>query len=328
MISAPLARRTATRALRAPMVNGAVRALARARGHRLVLVYHRVGEPAPAHCEIVPSVPVDVFRAQLQALVETVDLVTLDEVLADEGMRLAETGCRRPAVAVTFDDDLPSHSAVALAALRDMRVRAAFFLSGRALHGLGPYWFQQLEALLVVHGKARVAALLNVPEGGPADLALACERDAHLRRRVAELAADIPSLGVLERDAIAALAAAGMIVGFHTVDHGILPGMHDAALDDAVTRGRDALAAATGAAVRYFAYPHGKADARSAAAVKRAGFDAAFTGHPEPLRPRDDRHRLGRWEPGPLSVDDLLVKLAIRLHRAARPPAQESPSWT
>ena len=39
----------------------------------------------------------------------------------------------------------------------------------------------------------------------------------------------------------------------------------------------------------------------------------------ERILPRDDRYRLGRWEPGPLGVDDLLVKLALRLHRAARP---------
>jgi peptidoglycan/xylan/chitin deacetylase (PgdA/CDA1 family) len=298
------------------MINRAVRALACARGHRLILVYHRVGQPTRPQSEVIPSIPRDVFRAQLEALREIADLVSLDEILAEDGRRSAATGGRRPAVAVTFDDDLPSHVAHALPVLCETRVPAAFFLSGRALYGLGPYWFQQLEALLVVHGNARTAALLGVTSVEPERLAFACEREGNLRRRVRELATDVPHPGVLERDDVTALAAAGMTVGFHTVDHGILPGMDSEALQDAVNRGRDRLAAAAGTAVRYFAYPHGKADARSAAAVRHAGFDAAFTGRPEPFRQHDDRHRLGRWEPGPLAVDDLVVELAVRLHRA------------
>jgi hypothetical protein len=188
------------------------------------------------------------------------------------------------------------------------------------LNGLGPYWFQNLEALLLTYGHARTAALLGLPPADrdqPGDLALACERDAELRRRVVELSAGAPDPGILEPDRIVALVDGGMTIGFHTLDHDVLPDVDDTALDMAVTRGRDRLAAVAGDAIRYFAYPHGKADARSVGAVRRAGFAAAFTGRPEPLRPRGDRHRIGRWEPGPLAVDDLLVKLAVRLHRAA-----------
>ena len=149
------ARRAGTALLRSATVNRAVRALARLRGHRLILVYHRLGPAVSPGCEIVPSVPVDVFRTHLQALGEVVDLVTLDEILAEDGTRLGTAGCgRRPAVALTFDDDLPSHVGQALPALREFGVPAAFFLSGRALHGRGAYWFQHLEALLVAHGRA------------------------------------------------------------------------------------------------------------------------------------------------------------------------------
>jgi peptidoglycan/xylan/chitin deacetylase (PgdA/CDA1 family) len=314
----PLARRAATSLLRLPTVNRAVRALARVRGHRLVLVYHRLGHPSAAGCEVVPSVPVDVFRAQLQALGEVVDLVTIDEILAEDGRRSwAAAGRRRPAVAVTFDDDLPSHADQALPVLRDFGVPAAFFLSGRALHGCGAYWFQRLEALLIAYGEPRTAALLGLPKARAGGLAVTCEGNSDMRRRVSELAADLPTPEILERDAITALGAAGMTVGFHTIEHDIVPSLDDASLDAAVSRGRADLAAATGGAVRYFAYPHGKADPRSAAAVRRAGFDAAFTGRPQPVRSGDDRYRLGRWEPGALGVDDLLVNMAVRLHRAA-----------
>jgi len=308
-----LAKRAALRVVRSPMINRALRALAHVRGHRLVLIYHRIGHPAPPRAEVVPSVPVEVFRAQLQALGEFVDLVTLDEILGN-GCRPPENGDRRPAVAVTFDDDLPSHVGYALPVLRELNVRAGFFLSGRALHGLGAYWFQQLEALLIAHGAARTAALLGLPGAAPTDLGLACERDIQARRRLTQCAADVPPPDILDADDVAALARAGMTVGFHTVSHAILPDLDEDALDDAVMLGRDRLAAAAGTTVSYFAYPHGKVDGRCAAAVRRAGFVAAFTGRAGPLRRRDDPYRLARWEPGPLGTDDLLAELAIRLH--------------
>jgi peptidoglycan/xylan/chitin deacetylase (PgdA/CDA1 family) len=308
-------RRVAETLLRSATISRAARALARFRRHRLVLVYHRLCPSAPSGCEIVPSVPVDLFRAQLQALAEIYDLVTLDEILC-ENRSEGEAGSRprRAAIAVTFDDDLPSHAEHALPVLRELGVPAAFFLSGRALHGLGPYWFQQLEALLVAHGERRAAALLHLPGRRAGEMVLACEASADLRRRVSDLSAGLPAPGILERDAITALAAGGMTIGFHTVEHDILPALHGRDLDNAVSRGREDLAIAAGTTVRYFAYPHGKADTRAAAAVSRAGFKAAFTGLPQPVRDGVDPHRLGRWEPGPLDIDELLVNTAMRLH--------------
>lgn len=313
-------RRTFAEALlRSPSVNAAVRTLAKLRGHRLVLVYHRLGPQLSAGCEIIPSVPVELFRAQLQALGDVVDFATIDEIVADDARRRG----RRPAVAITFDDDLPSHVEHALPVLRDLGQPAAFFLSGRALHGEGPYWFQYLEALLIARGPARTAASLGLPQSDAESLTMACAESPGLRRRVCELADDLPKPGVLEREAMSALGAAGMTIGFHTIEHHILPTLDDAALGAAVAKGRDELAKAIGGKVRHFAYPYGKADDRSAAAVRCAGFLSAFTGQPQPIGRGDDRFRLGRWEPGPIGVDDLLVKLAVRLHRDAPPPRKD-----
>jgi peptidoglycan/xylan/chitin deacetylase (PgdA/CDA1 family) len=267
---------------------------------------------------------VDLFRAQVQALGEVCDIVDLDEILAGYEQGAGAAPGARPAVALTFDDDLESHVAEALPVLRDLDARAAFFLSGRALHGLGPYWFQELETLLSAHGNADTAQLLGLRriEAG-SSLVRRCEQDPALRQRIAALVADLPTPGILKPAGIATLIAAGMTIGFHTVDHGILPDLDDAGLEDAVSRGRNQLAAAAGAPVRHFAYPYGKVDGRIAAAVRRAGFDAAFTGRPEPLRDRNDRYRIGRWEPGRIGVDDLLVELGVRLHRAAPGPEKE-----
>jgi peptidoglycan/xylan/chitin deacetylase (PgdA/CDA1 family) len=318
-----LVRYVANTLLRSSTVRQAVQELARLRGHRLVLVYHRLGRSAPPGCAVVPSVPVDLFRAQLQALSDVVDLVTIDDVLASD--RPPAGSRKRPTVALTFDDDLPSHAEHALPLLREAGVPATFFLSGRVLHGLGSYWFQQLEALLTAYGERRTAALLHLPEARAGSLARACEENVALRHRVSDVSAGISTPAVLGRDAIAAFGTAGMSVGFHTVEHDVLPALDDPALENAVSRGREELAAASGGAVRFFAYPHGKADTRSAVAVRRAGFSAAFTGRPQPIRSGDDVHRLGRWEPGPLGVDDLLIAMAVRLYRTS-PPSPQRPA--
>ena len=314
-----VARRVAEALLRSPSVNATVRRLANLRGHRLVLVYHRLGPPAPHGCEVIPSVPAELFRAQLQALGEVVDIVPLDEIAGDDVRR---TG-RRPAASITFDDDLASHAEHALPVLRALGLPATFFLSGRALHGRGPYWFQYLEAVLIARGAARTAALLGLPQTDTGNLTMMCAQNTSLQRRITEFADDLPKPEVLGRESLAGLGAAGMAIGFHTVGHDLMPDLDDAALGAAASNGRAELAKVTGGEVRYFAYPYGKADGRSAAAVRSAGFQSAFTGQPRPVRPRDDRFRIGRWEPGPLGVDELLVKLALRLHRAAPPPRKE-----
>lgn len=312
-----LARRGITWMLRSRPIQRALCAIACARGRGLVLVYHRLRASAAGPHDVIPTVSVDVFRSHLQTLGEIADLVTLAELLAPVNAH-RNLRSARPAVAVTFDDDLPSHINDALPVLRDMLVPAAFFLSGRALHGLGPYWFQQLEASLAAHGAASVATSLGMPASTPDMLALACEQHPELQRRLAGISRGVHEPALLRREDVAALSAAGMTIGFHTLDHDILTSLDAMALKAAVVDGRSQLAAAAGTHVRFFAYPHGKADPRSARAVRAGGFDAAFTGRPSPVCRRNDPYAIGRWEPGPLRIDDLIVRLAVHLHRPVR----------
>ena len=193
-----VARRVATRVLRVRAVNHLLRVVAGARGRRLVLVYHRVGPRAGSGREIIPSVPRELFRAQMQLLGEVADLMPHDRCL-DWDKRSA-TQNRRPAIAVTFDDDLPSHAAEALPVLAEMGIPAAFFLSGRVLRGTGPYWFQPLDALIATHGEERTASLLGWSSlRAPSELVREFEQNAVARRRIDELAAAVPNCAVLDR---------------------------------------------------------------------------------------------------------------------------------
>jgi peptidoglycan/xylan/chitin deacetylase (PgdA/CDA1 family) len=299
----------AKRALRVSAVGEVVRTIAAARGRSLVLVYHRVPAGEPADPEVVPSVPRGLFQRQLEALAEVGDIEPLDVVLHDRDRHA------RPMFALTFDDDYLTHVEQALPVLQALALPATFFLSGRALHGLGSYWFEVLERLVAVGSVDRVSRVLHLRGGGLDALITACESDPSLQRIVEAEGSEAPLH--LDRSNIQALSNAGMSVGFHTLHHEILTHLGDDELDAALTVGRGTLERITGRPLSHFAYPHGKADARTAGKVRDAGYEAAWTGRPQPVHRRDDRYLLGRWEPGRLDVDDFLVGAAIRLTRGS-----------
>lgn len=265
------------------------RRLASARGRSLVLVYHRVGgERGPL--ELAPRVPADLLRRHIAALGEAGRLVALEDLRVPD-----HDG--PPRFALTFDDDYASHHTEVLPILRALGVPATFFLCGRRLHGLGAYWWEVLEE--------RAARGLRAED--PATV----ERDP---RRQQQLESESAQVEHLDAHALGELAGhAG--IGFHTLRHPLMPPLGDEELGAALREGRAELAAATGRPLRLFAYPHGKADARCAAAVRSAGYAAAFTGRDVAVRPGDDPHRLGRWEAGAVDVDTLLLRATARLWR-------------
>jgi peptidoglycan/xylan/chitin deacetylase (PgdA/CDA1 family) len=292
-------------ALRIERVRRAATAAAALRGHGLVLVFHTIDrERSPAG--LVVPVPETLFREQIEALLSVGSIVPLEEMLTDryEG--------RRPRFALTFDDDYPTHYEYVLPILRTLGVTATFFLSGRALHGMGPLWFERLDRLIGTRGLKAAVHLLGIDAKNIAQLAHACETDSRLQERIEQL----PGHGVLHLrgEQIRALSDAGMTIGFHTLHHQVLSQLSDPALDDALTRGRVELEQVIGRPLRLFAYPYGKADERTAARVRCAGFTAACTGRPHPVRPGDDPYQVGRWEPGPIAIDQFVASVAIRLN--------------
>jgi peptidoglycan/xylan/chitin deacetylase (PgdA/CDA1 family) len=296
-------------AARARPAQSLAMAAAARRRHGLVLLYHRVvaSDRLPA-LRAVPAVPIDVFRAQVAALCELGEVVPLERLLERPDQRT------RPRFALTFDDDFAGHLDTAVPVLRELGLPATFFLSGRGLHRLGGYWFDALDRLLAERGLAAAQRLLGITETTPAAVAQRCETDQRLQQTLEAIASDE---NCLDQTRVRALAGAGMTIGFHTVGHHRLPELGDTELAQALTAGRGELAQAAGHHVDLFAYPHGLADARVAEATRAAGYRAAWTGWPRPASPRDDRYRLGRWEPGALPAQAFRAAVAIRLHRTA-----------
>jgi peptidoglycan/xylan/chitin deacetylase (PgdA/CDA1 family) len=302
----PLLVRPGHKVLGLPPVARAAACLAAARANQLVLVFHRVADGLAVPGGVIPAVGSSMFRDQLGVLMRLGDVVPLE--------RLSErtTSSRRPRFALTFDDDFRTHHEVVLPILQELKVPATFFLCGRSLRDLGPLWFETLDTLVLTQGVEGVAKHLGVPARSAQDIAIRCQHDAALRYRLQTVGPVGPE--PLSEAAIRTLVEAGMAVGFHTLDHHLLPALSDEEVDAALMDGRSALETVVGAPLDTFAYPHGVADRRVADRVKAAGFRWAWTGRQRPVRRGDDPFLLGRWEPGPLPAPDFQARVVANLN--------------
>jgi peptidoglycan/xylan/chitin deacetylase (PgdA/CDA1 family) len=300
--------RERTELWRARAIDVATRLTSRKAG--LALVYHRIGEPpGDRRYEIVPALGLGALEKQLRALKARYRVVPASEL--PRAVLTRRRGGRFP-VALTFDDDLTSHARITAPVLKGLSLPATFFLNGAfRSDATSAFWWDDLQR--AVDRQALSPAAL--PGIDPAEVTAALERRAGAIRR---LAAAIEQAEPLQRTAIAeslrangrpgldrpfgradmrSLAAAGFEIGFHTVEHALLPALDDAEVRRALTEGRDELANETEHPVTLLAYPHGKTDQRVAAAARAAGYTLAYGGSGRALRPDDDEMSLPRWEP-------------------------------
>lgn len=271
-------------------------------------MWHRVGPGGPSPHEVVPTVSVERFRAQVAALQSLGRIVPLGVV--EEAAAAA-----RPAIALTFDDDYATHARHALPVLVELGLPATFFLSGRWLHGLGAYWWEALEQEIAADGLDEVAARYGVPPRPAPKLAASLYGTAAVERLTRAAAA--ADAATLDADGAAAIAAAGMEIGFHTVDHPVLTHLGGDAVRRCLERGRAALASAVDRPLVRFAYPHGLADERVAAVAAAVGYKSAWTTGGRATAAGDHPHRRPRWDPGQRDGDATLLGALRRLVRRA-----------
>jgi peptidoglycan/xylan/chitin deacetylase (PgdA/CDA1 family) len=309
MSVAAQARRLGTSILHSRLTRRAALRMAAACNRALVLVFHRVDRGDRGAHEFVPSLPAALFRWQLQALATLGEIVPLARLFD-------RPPASTPRFAITFDDDDVRHVSNALPILDEAGAPATFFLSGRILHRLPPYWWTLVEHSLRLRGFETTRRLLGLPGRTPEELALALECSPRAEQIVEALSgADEPLMAAAD---VRTLVRAGMTIGFHTLHHPIVSRLSGPELDAAMTLGRRDLESAAGTPIDFFAYPFGRANAAAAAAAERAGFRAAFATGGRPITPRSDPFMLARWEPGMLHGDAFVAAVALRL---LRPPA-------
>jgi peptidoglycan/xylan/chitin deacetylase (PgdA/CDA1 family) len=270
-----------------------------ARQSGVVLLYHRLeraaGDPTR---ELVPAVSENAFRTQLRWLRRLFRIVPAADILEEAASR--RRGRRLP-VAITFDDEWPTHVELALPALRAAGGCATFFLTGAHLEVRTPFWWESLQH--AVDAGMRLTGV--VPDGDIFEKAVAITAaDPGARARVSEqlrAIAGSETRSGTTLDQIRAIAADDE-VGFHTLRHDTLTALTDTALDDAMRDGRAELQRATGRPLRLIAYPHGAAGEREARAAERAGFSRGFSAEHEACAPWSDPLLIGRVEPGVVPI--------------------------
>lgn len=298
----------------------------------LVLVYHllddRTGDPEQ---DVVVPHSSTLFAAHLAILHRHYRLVLASEF---PGAVAERRPGDRPPLAITFDDDSPSHVERALPALAAVGAPATFFLTGEGLDAEGGYWWVDLEAVWRRSdppARAGLAARVGAPAEGPAGptlqgLAAAVER-LRSRDRIAfarELRAQLPGPPeVLAGAGIRALAGAGHEIGFHTRRHDRLTDLDPPELEQAMVDGRELLASAAGAGPRTIAYPHGRADPGVAAAAREHGFAAGFTTVARRHRAGDDLHEIGRYWPSYGSARHFELDVAMLMAGQWGPPVAQ-----
>lgn len=293
-----------------------------------VLVYHRVAhQPGDPRFELVPALATRTFEAQLLHLRSRYQLVPPSRLIEAATERRSRD---RFPLAITFDDDLPSHVDVVAPTLLRSGVPAAFFLCGASIDTPRSFWWQDLQTIVDRHrDNAIPLRLRSLPEldFGPAvrGTPWAIHHAAELIERLPAEQRDAVAAELhthagqsdhgLSADDIEALAVGGFEIGFHTWRHHPLPTLDDGALRAAMYDGRDRLGAFVGRRLTMIAYPHGKADSRVSAMARVAGYELGFTTAPTAVGAGSDALMIGRIDVSAVSLRECSRRIVSVLAR-------------
>lgn len=292
----------------------------------VALVYHGISVlPARLDTQLSQPHDGDLFERQLRHVSRCYQVVPAREVVTATAQR--RCGQRFP-LAVTFDDDLRSHRRDALPALERLGLTATFFVCGASLHEPFAFWWERLNraVALGVDVEARIPALAEglpapAPSGRPERISQIREFIQRLplaeRNAIAEelgrcVGPDPADAGMRAED-IEAVARAGCEIGFHTLRHQYLPLLDDDSLHEALSEGREQVAAVCGTPLTTVSYPHGGVDSRVADAAREAGYHYGFSMHAAAIGSGADGFRLGRIVPSFQSVGHLALRLVYAL---------------
>jgi peptidoglycan/xylan/chitin deacetylase (PgdA/CDA1 family) len=288
-------------------------AIARRQGGRCLCVvnYHRILE---RHDPLLESEPdLATFRWQMKLLADCFKVMPLRQALFD-----LDCGRLQPrTVCITFDDGYRSVHELALPVLEEFGLPATVFVTSGHV-GQGDMWNDRIIAAVqaLPAGELDLAGLgfaryaLHTIDDRKRAAASLTEASKYLppaaRSELVERLASLAGQG-LSRDLmltpgmVVDLDRRGVEIGAHTVTHPILTSLDDASARAEIRGGKEQLEAMIGKPVRLFAYPNGKAgkdfDARHAAMVCEAGFEAAFTTAVGAVTHGQDRFQLPRSRP-------------------------------
>ncbi len=280
-------------------------------GHRngpVVLGYHNVVERLPDTAQTsIPAMLITraMLERHLDWLGKRYQFVSLDE-LGD----ILQTGASRtkPMAAVTFDDGYRDFYDHAFPLLKRKGIPAAVFvvtgLVGTARKQIHDRLYLTLAAAFLSQGRSsrdvdRTLGRLGIqpPEIPPNRLKHAAGKPFALTRALLDALPQAEVLRVVEEleselnleqsmeaapesltwEMVAEIHGAGMTVASHTRTHAFLTNEKRQRVLDEVVQSRSELEKRLGTTVKHFAYPDGRFDEVTVAAVAEAGYTFAYT---------------------------------------------------
>ena len=292
-----------------------------------IFIFHRV---LPAPDPMRPDEPDAERFAWQMALVASLFRV-LPLSAAVRRLRAGTLPAR--AACITFDDGYSDNHAIALPILRRLGLTATFFVATGFLNGGRMFNDTVIEVLrqapagtldLSAAGLGRhelhsladrrtaVQAILQRMKYGSLE-----QRERWLDGMVTAVEAALPTDLMMSDEQVADLAAQGMEVGAHTVNHPMLTRESRTRVHEELTESREVLRELTGRDVAAFAYPNGRlgddfVDAHREL-VAELGFDTAVSTHPGVGTRRTDPFLLPRFTPWDRSVPRFAARSARNL---------------
>lgn len=280
-----------------------------------VITYHRIGVPGDRY----PHISLDLFRRHMEWVGANCEPIAPGDIRE----ATARSTRRRPPVVVSFDDaytDLFEH---AYPVLKRLRIPAVCFVPTDYVDRRLPFWWDVLHTAVDATTRRDVrlpwneSVVIPLDPAGRARLLQTCKRhvkqlpddqkDRAVNQVVASLGLDAGSLPVPPSTMTWSDIRSAMDVitfGGHTHTHAIMPVLSPERLESEVSLCRARLEQETGVRPQLFAYPSGAFNENVKAAVRRGGFDIAFSTLEGVNGPETDWLEVRRVH-GPRTLEDL-----------------------
>jgi peptidoglycan/xylan/chitin deacetylase (PgdA/CDA1 family) len=236
------------------------------RSGTLVLAYHNIlPEGVAPSGDRSLHLPVASFREQLDTLVETHDVVSLETALT------RDSGRPRPRVAITFDDAYRGALTVGLRELERRGLPATMFVAPGLL-GVRSFWWDAIGRVdgrgLEENDRAHALFELAGQDGIIRDWAQSNGLEAR----------DVPPeyQAVTEAELATALAFPGLTLGSHTWSHPNLARLSESEVEGELSRSLAWLQDRFVRVTPLLAYPYGLSSATVETAAARVGYRSAF----------------------------------------------------
>jgi peptidoglycan/xylan/chitin deacetylase (PgdA/CDA1 family) len=254
-----------------------------------VLTIHRVAPDDGTATPGLLSATPEGLAALLDVLARRYTVIDLAAVL-----RRAAGGAALPrrSVLLTIDDAYADVATHTWPALRDRGLPAVLFVPTAYPDAVGrAFWWDRLSGAIRTTGSATLdgpTGPLALSDVAARDRAYRALRD-HLKALdhdemvatvddlVQRLGGPPPTPAIASWASIRAMHADGLTLAPHTRTHPLLSRLPPARLQEELEGARTDLEGAAGATTAAFAYPSGATSPAAVAAVRRAGFQAAFT---------------------------------------------------